>query len=29
VPLSAKAAGLSLADLLSRIYTESVGVRHA
>ena len=29
VPLSAKAAGLSLADLLSRIYTDSVGVRHA
>ena len=29
VPLSAKAAGLSLADLLSRIYTDSVGVKHA
>jgi len=29
VPLSAKAAGLSLAELLSRIYTDSVGVRHA
>jgi len=29
VPLAAKAAGLSLADLLSRIYTDSLGVRHA
>ena len=29
VPLSAKAAGLSLADLLGRIYTDSMGVRHA
>jgi D-alanine-D-alanine ligase len=29
VPLSAKAAGLSLVELLSRIYTDSVGVRHA
>ena len=29
VPMSAEAAGLSLADLLSRIYTNSVGARHA